>query len=58
MARNKPTGDNSRIGAVKGRSQFQNPKTRLWTQRDTDNGQFTNVKTSSDKPFKGVRKEK
>ncbi|MFT3979591.1 MAG: hypothetical protein QM687_03915 [Ferruginibacter sp.] len=58
MATNKPTGDNSRKGAVRDRSQVQNPKTGLWTKRDTGNGQFTNVKTSSDKPFKGVRKEK
>ena len=58
MATNKPAGDNSRKGAVRERSQVQNPKTGLWTKRDVNNGQFTDVKTSSDKPFKGVRKEK
>ena len=56
MATNSPK-DGSRKGAVKDRSQVQNPKTGLWTKRDTGNGQFIDVKTSSDKPFKGVRKE-
>lgn len=58
MAVNKPTGDNARKGAVRKRSQVQNPKTGLWTKRDADTGQFMDVKTSSPKPFKGVRKEK
>lgn len=58
MATNKPTGDNSRKGAVKERSQFQNPKTGLWTKRDTETGRFLNVKTSSPKKFKGIKKEK
>ncbi len=57
MATNNPTGDNARKGAVKDRSQFQNPKTGLYTKRDTGNGQFMDVKTSGGK-FKGVRKEK
>lgn len=57
MATNPPN-DNSRKGAVKKRSQVQNPKTGLWTKRDADTGKFMDVKTSSDKPFKGVRKEK
>lgn len=57
MATNPPK-NGSRKGAVKGRSQFQNPKTGLWVKRDTQTGQFINVKTSSLKPFKGVRKEK
>ena len=58
MATNKPTGNNARKGAVKGRSQFKNPTTGLWTKRNTSNGQFMDVKTSDNKPFKGVRKEK
>lgn len=58
MAKNKPIGDNTRKGAVKDRSQVLNPKTGLWVKRDSDTGQFMDVKTSSDKPFKGVRKEK
>jgi len=57
MATNPPK-NGSRKGAVKGRSQVQNPKTGLWVKRDTRTGQFINVKTSSPKPFKGVRKEK
>lgn len=58
MATNKPTGDNSRKGAVKERSQVHNPKTDQWVKRDTENGRFMDVKTSDNKPFKGVRKEK
>ncbi|WP_199739633.1 hypothetical protein [Flavobacterium sp. LS1R10] len=57
MATNSPN-DNSRIGAVKDRSQVHNPKTGLWTKRDSDTGRFMDVKTSSPAPFKGVRKEK
>jgi hypothetical protein len=57
MAKNPPT-DGSRKGAVKERSQFQNPQTGLWTKRDTETGRFLDVKTSSPEPFKGVRKEK
>jgi hypothetical protein len=34
-----------------------NPKTDLCVKRNTDNGQFLDVKTSGGK-FKGVRKEK
>ncbi len=56
MATNPPTGDNHRNGAVRGRSQIQNPVTKVWTKRDTETGQFMDGK--SDKtPFKGVRKE-
>lgn len=58
MATNKPTGDNSRKGAVKERSQVFNPKIDSWVKRDTETGKFIDVKTSSDKPFKGVTKEK
>ncbi|MFL1895281.1 hypothetical protein ACJRPK_06235 [Aquimarina sp. 2-A2] len=57
MAKNKPTGDNARKGAVKGRSQVLNPKTELYVKRDTETGRFIDVKTSGGK-FKGVRKEK
>lgn len=58
MARNKPYGDNARKGAVKNRTQVQNPKTGLWVKRDSVTGRFMDVKTSSNKPFKGVTKEK
>lgn len=58
MAKNSPSGDNARRGMVTSRSQVQNPKTGLWTKRDSDTGRFMDVKTSSATPFKGVRKEK
>lgn len=58
MATNRPVGDNARVGAVKGRSQSYNPSTGLWTKRDIQTGRFMDVKTSSNTPFKGVRKEK
>ena len=57
MAKNKPYGDNQRIGAIKERSQVLNPHNERWTERDTKNGQFINQKADP-KPFKGVRKEK
>lgn len=58
MAKNKPYGDNARVGAVKNRTQVYNPKTGLWVKRDTETGRFIDVKTSSDEPFKGITKEK
>jgi hypothetical protein len=57
MAKNAPTGDGRRIGAVKERSQVYNPRTDRWTKRNTDTGEFMDQK-ADDKPFKGVRKEK
>ncbi len=57
MAVNKPNGDNSRIGAVRGRSQTYNGKIGLYVKRDTSTGKFMDVKTSGGK-FKGIRKEK
>ena len=57
MATNKPAGDNSRIGAVRSRSQVLNPRTDLYVKRDSSTGQFMDVKTTGG-PFKGVRKEK
>lgn len=56
MAKNKPYGDNSRIGAVRDRSQAYNPKTEQWVKRDSDTGRFMDVKQDGT-PFKGVRKE-
>lgn len=58
MAVNKPYGDNARVGAVKDRSQVYNPKTEKWVKRDSQTGKFMDVKTTDNKPFKGVRKEK
>ncbi len=57
MAGNGKSGDNRRHGAVKGRSQVLNPKTKQHVKRDTSTGKFMDVKTSGGK-FKGVRKEK
>ena len=57
MAKNKPYGDNARIGAVTERSQCKNNQNNRWIKRDSETGKFLNVK-SDHKPFKGVRKEK
>ena len=57
MATNPPTGDNRRVGAVRGRSQTQAPSGN-WVKRNTSTGRFMDQKTSSKTPFKGVRKEK
>ena len=57
MATNPPAGDGHRNGAVRKRSQVQNPKTKLWTKRNSKTGKFMDTK-SDGKPFKGVRKEK
>lgn len=57
MAKNDPVGDNARRGAVKDRSQVQNPQNGNWTKRDTDTGRFMDQKQDGT-PFKGVRKEK
>ena len=57
MAKNKPIGDNARVGAVRDRSQVFNPLTQTWTKRDASSGRFMDQKADRD-PFKGVRKEK
>ncbi len=57
MAKNKPYGDNQRIGAVKERSQTQMPSGH-WVKRDSSTGRFVDIKTSDKTPFKGVTKEK
>lgn len=57
MATNKPTGDNRRQGAVRNRSQVQNPVNGNWMKRDTSTGRFMDQKTTGG-PFKGVRREK
>ena len=57
MAKNKPTGDNSRKGFLKKRSQSYNPMTALFTKRNTVTGKFMGVKISGNR-FKGVRGEK
>jgi len=59
MAKN--TGEDSRKGTVKNRTQVENPKTGDWTKRNEDKddshaGEFMDVKKDK-KPFKGVAKE-
>ena len=59
MAKN--TGSDSRVGAVTGRTQSENPKTGDWTKRnegegDPHKGEFLDGKKDG-KPFKGVAKE-
>jgi hypothetical protein len=56
MATNPPKGQGRR-GSVKDRTQVFNPAIQRFVKRNTDNGQFMNVK-SDNKPFKGIRKEK
>ncbi len=57
MATNPPKGDGHRIGAVRNRSQVQNPVNGNYTKRDAETGKFMDQKTDGS-PFKGVRKEK
>lgn len=53
MAKN--TGKGYRIGQIRDRSQFENPKTGQHLKRDTETGRII---AASDNKFKGIRKEK
>lgn len=57
MATNPPKGDGHRNGAVRQRSQVQNPVTEIWTKRNAADGRFMDGKAGGT-PFKGVRREK
>lgn len=57
MATNREAGK-GRKGAVAGRSQFKHKVSALWHKRHAASGKIVDVKTSTKKPFKGVRKEK
>ena len=57
MTKNRPIGDNARVGAVRGRTQTFNGKTGLYVKRDRETGRFIDVKTTGGK-FKGITKEK
>lgn len=46
-----------RVGAVRRRRQYLNPKTKRWVKIDADTGLFIDVK-SDGTPFKGVSKPK
>lgn len=56
MATNGKPG-NGRHGAVRERTQTHNPKIDQWVKRDTETGEFMDVKQDGT-PFKGVRNEK
>lgn len=56
MATNGKSGDNRRHGAVRERSQTFNTQTQQWVKRNSNTGQFMDVKQDGT-PFKGVRKE-
>lgn len=51
------TGKNTRVGAVKKRTQVYNPQTGHYIKRDSETGKFLEVKRDGT-PFKGVAKEK
>jgi hypothetical protein len=56
VAKNAPSGDGRRIGAVRGRSQLQGPNGN-WIKRNAGTGRLMDQKTSGGR-FKGVRREK
>lgn len=56
MAKNGAPGG-GRVGAVRNRSQVKNPKTGIYTKRDSGTGKFIDGKKDGT-PFKGVTKEK
>lgn len=61
MAVNKPTGDSSRKGAVRKRSQLATKVMgeKTYTKRSTASGRFIDQKKApAKKKFKGVRMEK
>jgi hypothetical protein len=55
MAKNGRKGG-GRVGAVKNRTQVRNPKTGLWSKRDTSSGKFVQTRKDGGS-FKGVRRE-
>lgn len=48
------TGNGHRKGAVKGKSQTYNPKTKQHVKRDSKTGKFVSAKSGA---YKGVTKE-
>ena len=53
MAKN--TGNGTRRGIIKGRTQFYNPKIGKWIKRCSETGKILETRTE---PFKNIRKEK
>ncbi|MFH0852729.1 MAG: hypothetical protein V1845_03990 [bacterium] len=58
MAKNAEKGK-GRVGMVRDRAQYKNPRTKLFTKASTESGRFMDNKTSMGKlsKFKGVRKD-
>lgn len=56
MATNGPKGGGRR-GALKGRSQLNNPRTDLWQKRHTATGRFMDNKSTGGR-FKSIRRER
>lgn len=56
MAKNEGKG-HGRVGEIKGRSQFVNPKTKLSIKRESETGKIMDNKTTGG-DFKSVRHEK
>ena len=54
MAKIGDPTDGKRQGAVKGRTQALNPKTKRYVKRDTKTGRIIDMKADL-APFKGVR---
>ena len=50
------TGDGFRYGEVRDRSQVFNSRSKKWTKRDSETGEFMYVNDDGT-PFKGVRKQ-
>ena len=50
------TGDGTRTGSVRDRSQVKNPNDGKFVKRDLESGQFMDRKEDG-RPFKGVAKE-
>jgi hypothetical protein len=57
VAKNKKPPGDGRIGVARERSQTKMPD-RHWVKRNDETGRLMDIKTSDEKPFKGVRKEK
>lgn len=55
MAKNGPSGG-GREGMISHRSQFLNPLTGHWQERNTETGQWINIKADEEK-FKDIRRE-
>ena len=49
----KNTGEGQRVGAVSGRVQYYNPKTKLYVKCDTETNK---IMSCSKNPYKGVRR--